>query len=54
MDAELIEKKKNEVIRKYGPWTGHKVHLQEGIYTIGPRIVGDEIRLRRITQIVFD
>lgn len=54
MDAELIEKKKNEVIRKYGPWTGHNVHLQEGIYTIGPRIVGDEIRLRRITQIVFD
>lgn len=54
MDARTIEKKKSEVIEKYGPWTAHNVHLQDDIYTIGPRIVGDEVRLRRITQIVFD
>jgi 2-polyprenyl-3-methyl-5-hydroxy-6-metoxy-1,4-benzoquinol methylase len=54
MDARTIETKKSEVIAKYGPWTAHNVHLQDDLYTIGPRIVGDEVRLRRITQIVFD
>ena len=54
MDAETIIKKKNQIITKYGPWTAHNIHLRDDIYTIAPRIVGDEIRLRRITQCVFD
>jgi len=54
MDAHKIIEKKNEIINKYGPWTAHNIHLQGEIYTIAPGIVGDEIRLRRITQCVFD
>jgi 2-polyprenyl-3-methyl-5-hydroxy-6-metoxy-1,4-benzoquinol methylase len=54
MDAQKIVTKKNEVINKYGPWTAHNIHLQDDLYTIGPNIVGDEIRLKRITQCVFD
>lgn len=54
MDVHKIVAKKNEIINKYGPWTAHNIHLQDDHYTIGPNIVGDEIRLRRITQCVFD
>ena len=54
MEIHKIVEKKNEVISKYGPWTAHNIHLQDDIYTIGPNIVGDEIRLKRITQCVFD
>jgi SAM-dependent methyltransferase len=54
MDGNKIVTKKNEIINKYGPWTAHNVHLQDDIYTIGPNIVGDEIRLKRITQCVSD
>jgi len=54
VDAHKIVEKKNEVIGKYGPWTAHNIHLQDDIYTIAPNIIGDEIRLRRITQCVFD
>src|SRR6266403_4352602 len=54
MDNKTLLNKKNEVIRRYGPWTAHNVWLQDEIYTIGPRIVGDEVKLRRIVQSVFD
>ena len=54
MDAHTIVERKNEIINKYGPWTAHNVHLQDDIYTIAPNIVGDEIRLKRITQCVYD
>ncbi len=54
MDIQTIIDKKNEVIAKYGPWTAHNIYLQDDIYTIAPRIVGDEVKLRRIVQCVFD
>lgn len=54
MDIQTIVNKKNEVISKYGPWTAHNIHLRDAIYTIAPRIVGDEVKLRRILQCVFD
>ena len=54
MDTQIIVNKKSDVIKKYGPWTAHNIRLQDDIYTIAPAIVGDEVRLRRITQCVFD
>lgn len=54
MDSQSLIAKKNAIVSKYGPWTAHNMHLQDDVYTIGPRIVGDEVRLRRITQCVFD
>ena len=54
MDTQTIVQKKNEIVEKYGPWTAHNIHLKDDIYTIAPRIIGDEVRLRRIVQVVSD
>src|SRR6185369_11348217 len=54
MDSQTIIDTKNSVITKYGDWTAHNICLQDGIYTIAPHIVGDEVKLRRIVQCVFD
>src|SRR6266704_5753746 len=54
MDTQTIIDKKNGVVSQYGPWTAHNIHLRDDIYTIAPRIVGDEVKLRRIVQCVFD
>src|ERR1700722_5752392 len=54
MDSQTLINKKNEVIQTYGVWNAHNIHLQDDIYTIAPCIVGDEVKLRRIVQCVFD
>ena len=54
MDTRTIIDRKNDVIAKYGEWTAHNLWLQDDVYTIAPKIVGDEIKLRRIVQCVFD
>jgi len=54
MDTREIIESKNQVIAKYGHWTAHNLCLQDEVYTIAPEIVGDEIKLNRIVQCVFD
>jgi len=54
MNTQTIIDTKNDVIKKYGDWTAHNICLQDDVYTIAPRIVGDEVKLRRIVQCVFD
>src|SRR5438034_7278681 len=54
MDAQTIVNTKNDVIRNHGNWTAHNICLHDAIYTIAHRIVGDEVKLRRIVQCVFD
>lgn len=54
MDIETIKRKKSELIERYGQWTAHNIQLADGLYTIDNRLVGDEIKLRRILQIVSD
>jgi len=54
MDSQTIIDTKSDVITKYGKWTAHNICLQDDVYTIAPRIVGDEVKLRRIVQCVFD
>jgi hypothetical protein len=49
-----LERQKQEVIARHGPWTAHNIHLGDGVYTMQPGIVGDEIKLRRVVQTVFD
>lgn len=39
---------------EHGPWTAHNVQLADGTYTIAPHPTGDEVKLRRILQIVTD
>src|SRR5882757_5826923 len=54
MDRELLESKKQMVVDKFGPWTASNIHLGDHSYTIGEEIHGDEIKLRRILQVVSD
>lgn len=54
MDAEEITQRKQEVVDRYGSWTAHNIQLDDNLYTIEPRIVGDEVKLRRITQVIAD
>jgi len=54
VDSDSIEQKKKEIIGRYGPWTAHNICLGGDIYTIDNRLVGDEIKLRRIVSIVSD
>lgn len=54
MDNSLIEQQKRDIVEKYGKWIAHNIQLKDEIYTIDNRIVGDEIKLRRVLQIVAD
>ena len=54
MNLESVEAKKQDVIAKFGPWTASNIHLDGSLYTIGEKIHGDEIKLRRVLQIVAD
>jgi hypothetical protein len=54
MDTKTLIDTKNDVIKKHGDWTAHNICLNDGVYTIAPKIVGDEVKLRRIVQCVFD
>jgi 16S rRNA G527 N7-methylase RsmG len=54
MDAGQIRQRRQEIVERSGPWTGHNIHLRDDLYTIEPKVVGDEVKLRRITQVVSD
>jgi 2-polyprenyl-3-methyl-5-hydroxy-6-metoxy-1,4-benzoquinol methylase len=54
MDTKVIADLKNQVITKYGAWDSNNVYLEDGLYTMGAEIVGDEIKLQRIVQCVLD
>lgn len=54
MDTEQIRRRRQEVVERFGPWTAHNIQLRDDLYTIGPQLVGDEVKLRRITQVVAD
>jgi Methyltransferase domain len=54
MDGAAIAAQKQAIIEKFGAWTAHNIHLGGDIYTISNAVAGDEIKLRRILQIVAD
>lgn len=54
MNSEEIEAKKGDIIDRFGPWTAHNIHLGGEIYTMDRRIIGDEIRLKRVMQMISD
>jgi len=53
-DIESIRRGKDDIVRRYGDWTAHNIHLAGDVYTIGDRLVGDELKLRRVVQIIAD
>lgn len=54
MDVEAIQREKAELEARYGPWTAHNIRLAGDLYTIGSDPAGDEVKLRRVTQMVAD
>jgi SAM-dependent methyltransferase len=54
MNLESLEYQKRRVIEKFGPWIANNIHVAGDFYTMGKQIVGDEIKLRRVLQIVMD
>ena len=54
MDLESLRRKQRVVVERFGPWTASNIHLGDHFYTIGEYIHGDEVKLRRILQIVSD
>jgi SAM-dependent methyltransferase len=54
MNLELLESQKRRVIEKFGPWIANNIHIAGDFYTMGKKVEGDEIKLRRVLQIVLD
>src|SRR5438309_10055658 len=54
LDRTVFETKKRAIIDRFGPWVANNIHLADDLYTIGKRIEGDEIKLRRVLQVVAD
>jgi len=52
-EAEILNRKK-VIEAKYGPWTAHNFSLENDIFTMKAEVIGDEVKLRRVVQIVSD
>ncbi|WP_071517601.1 methyltransferase domain-containing protein [Geitlerinema sp. PCC 9228] len=55
MKRDDIERRRQEIVDAFGEWTNHNICLQEDLYTIDShRLVGSEVKVQRILQIVAD
>jgi len=54
MEVETIRREKHEIEKRYGPWTAHNIRLADGLFTISQAPSGDEVKLRRVVQLVAD
>jgi 2-polyprenyl-3-methyl-5-hydroxy-6-metoxy-1,4-benzoquinol methylase len=54
MDAEWVKAEKKKIIKQYGPWRTHNFRLASGVYTMSKSAFVDEVKLRRVLQIVAD
>jgi SAM-dependent methyltransferase len=52
--TESLEQEKAAVEARHGPWTAHNIRLADGLYTISAKPAGDEVKLRRVTQLALD
>jgi hypothetical protein len=44
----------DRIVAEDGPWSAHNIKLGEDFYTLGPEIVNDEYKLRRVVQNIRD
>ncbi len=54
MNLDVIRERKSDIVRRFGAWTAHNIHLVDDIYTMEQRVVGDERQLRRVIQVIAD
>lgn len=53
-EIEALSPERDDIVARYGPWTAHNVRLADGLYTMSPEPTGDEVKLRRVVQLVSD
>src|SRR5439155_16297195 len=53
-DLDAIRREHAELVARHGAWTAHNIRLANGLYTISGAPSGDEVKLRRIVQVVSD
>jgi SAM-dependent methyltransferase len=51
---DSLRREKEAIEARYGAWTAHNIRLADGLYTISDRPAGDEVKLRRVTQVALD
>ena len=49
-----LQDEKNAIEARFGRWTAHNIRLADGLYTISAEPAGDEVKLRRVTQLSLD
>ena len=49
-----LKERYDAVVREHGVWSAHNLEYAPGLFTIGLPIVGQELRLRRVVQVVLD
>ena len=49
-----LRREKEAIEARYGPWTAHNIRLADDVYTISAEPAGDEVKLRRVTQLALD
>lgn len=54
MDLQSIRGRHAEVVSRWGAWTAHNIEIAPGVFTMQDGPVGDDERIRRITQVVAD
>src|SRR5438105_7655429 len=54
MNIEVLKNRQRKIVESFGPWTASNIHLADHFYTICEHIQGDEVKLRRILQVVSD
>ena len=54
MTIEEIQRKRDAIVARHGPWTAHNIRLADGVWTISEEPAGDEVKLRRVVQVVSD
>ena len=53
MEREELIRRRQEIVKRDGPWTAHNVHLGHGVYTLRHDL-RDDAKLRRVVQLVRD
>jgi 2-polyprenyl-3-methyl-5-hydroxy-6-metoxy-1,4-benzoquinol methylase len=54
MEVEAIRQEHAALVERHGAWTAHNIRLADGVYTLSEEPAGDEVKLRRVVQIVSD
>jgi 2-polyprenyl-3-methyl-5-hydroxy-6-metoxy-1,4-benzoquinol methylase len=54
MNSQEIRDEQLVITENYGPWTAHNFSLGRDVFTIKDAVQGDEVKLRRILQMVSD